>query len=107
MHFAQCVEEIHEQLPLEIKDSQFIIVAESLEGVKKTKEFDVRPKYLNRALDWLIINNRLYHDVDVVDREARDYDLGHVFVKSIETDVVTPSSVPNSSSARSITSSEL
>jgi hypothetical protein len=48
VHFPQCVEELHEQLPLSIKDSQTVVVCESLQGLQKTREFQIRPKYVRK-----------------------------------------------------------
>jgi hypothetical protein len=57
VHFPQCVEEIHEQLPLHIQDSQMIVVCESLQGLNKTKEFNIRPKYIKSALNCPVSKN--------------------------------------------------
>ena len=70
VHFAQCVEEIHEQLPLSIEDSQVVIVSESLENIKTNRQFQIRPKYIKNALDWLMINNILY--VEVIQRNCNE-----------------------------------
>ena len=43
IHFAQCVEEVIEQLPLRGKDSDCIVVTESLAGINRLKELQVRP----------------------------------------------------------------
>jgi hypothetical protein len=108
VHFPQCVEELHEQLPLHIKDSQMIVVCESLQGLSKTKEFNVRPKYIREALNWLIKNNRLYHDVKIVEREDGELDVNKICVaiNELGKDQLISSS-PYVGSQRSTTSGTL
>ena len=102
VHFAQCVEEVNEQLPLRIQDSQIIIVSELLKGDKKTRDHNIRPKYVRQALEWLIAKSVLYRDVVLVERTDYEYDLNHVFVSSIKKGGAPSNSCP----PRSITSSK-
>lgn len=74
------MEELHEQLPLNIKDSQVVIVSENFVGLDKTKQFQVRPKIVNQALHWLINNNHLYKDVQVIQRNDDEYHLKHILI---------------------------
>lgn len=94
------MEEVNEQLPLRIQDSQIVIVSESLKGVKKTRDLNIRPKYVRQALEWLMANNVLY--VVLVERTDDEYDLNHVFVSSIKKGGAPSNSCP----PRSITSSK-
>jgi len=43
--------------------------------VKSNKCFQVRPKYIKKALDWLVINNDQYKDVAVINRPEEDFDV--------------------------------
>ena len=67
--FPQDVQEIPEQLPLRVCDSNVIIVSETLDRVKRKREFEIRPDFLKRALLWLQTNNHLYRNIDIVDRD--------------------------------------
>jgi hypothetical protein len=53
VHFAQAIEEVYEQLPLRLIDSDNIIVTERRENILNVKQFTVRPKLLFEALVWL------------------------------------------------------
>ena len=80
-HFAQCVEEINEQLPLGMIDSQVVVVSETLEGLDKCRDFKVRPKKLRIALEWLIKNNKLYEGVKIINRVDSDFQIKDAFIK--------------------------
>ena len=66
VHFAQSVDEVIEQLPLQLNQAGLIIVSESLEGIKRRKEFKVRPEKLIEALNWLKNNNHLYRNITIL-----------------------------------------
>jgi len=98
------VEEVHEQPPLDIKDSQVVVVTETLENLKSNKQFQVRPKYLKKALHWLVINNELYKDVEILERKAEYYDLNGIFLspdKSKNVDDL-PSSIRSNTTSECI-----
>ncbi len=69
IHFAQAIEEVYEQLPLKLIDSDNIIVTEKNVNVTHINQFCVRPKLLYEGLIWLKNNNKLYTNVDIVERE--------------------------------------
>ncbi len=46
--------------------------------MKSNKCFQVRPKYIKKALDWLVINNDQYKDVAVINRPEEDFDVGKI-----------------------------
>lgn len=81
VHFPQAIEEVSEQLPLGIKDSQVIVVTETLQNIEANEEFQCRPKLIKEKLTWLLANNHLYSDVQMVDRPDSDYLLHHIFVQ--------------------------
>ena len=50
-----------------------MIVSESLENIKTNRQFQIRPKYLKNALDWLCLNNILCVDVIPRDYNENEY----------------------------------
>jgi hypothetical protein len=93
VHFAQCVEEIHEQLldpirllPLKLTDSSNIIVTEKKENVSTIKQFAVRPQLLYEALIWLQLNNPLYNNIQIIRRDDEDFNLNNITVQR-ETEI--------------------
>lgn len=61
--FAQDVVELAEQLPLQLSQAGIVIVAESLENLQRIRQLKVDIHKLKVALQWLMKNNPLYHDV--------------------------------------------
>ena len=81
VHFAQAIEEVYEQLPLRLIDSDNIIVTERRENILNVKQFTVRPKLLFEALVWLKNNNHLYNNVEIVDRVEQDFNINYIIVE--------------------------
>ena len=52
--FAQQVEELQEQLPIRITQTDNIIVVENLKNLDKINQFEIRPTLVYEALKWLI-----------------------------------------------------
>ncbi len=63
--FAQEIEEVAEQLPLSANKMKMILIGESLEYVKKYKEYTISVNNVHNALLWLITNNTLYKSVKI------------------------------------------
>lgn len=80
VHFAQAIEEVYEQLPLRLIDSDNIIVTERRENILNVKQFTVRPKLLFEALVWLKNSNHLYNNVEIIDRVESDYNINNIIV---------------------------
>jgi hypothetical protein len=90
IHFAQCVEEVVEQLPLRAKDSGCIIVSELLIGPKRLKEFMVRSNKVYEALKWLKENNILYKNVIILTREENELNVPVIISKKPNNDIKEP-----------------
>jgi len=60
---VQDVVELAEQFPLQLSQAGLVIVAESLENVQHIRQLKVDNDKLKVALQWLMKNNSLYHDV--------------------------------------------
>lgn len=82
VHFAQDVNEINEQLPLNIKESPNIIVTESLDNINKTNQFIIRPDLIQNALNWLIKNNILYKNVKINNLNFSNLDINSIVIDS-------------------------
>jgi hypothetical protein len=67
--FAQDVTEISEQLldtlPHNLSNIGLVLVTESLENINKQRDFQIDASKVKSALQWLVKNNSLYHDVAV------------------------------------------
>ncbi|KAG5894349.1 hypothetical protein JTB14_031910 [Gonioctena quinquepunctata] len=61
--FAQDVVELAEQLPLEPNQAGLVLVVESLENLRHSRESQIDIDKLQLALQWLLTNNALYKDV--------------------------------------------
>lgn len=83
IHFAQQVEEIYEQLPLTMSQTNNIIVNESLDKLDKIKELFIRPNLIYTALRWLIKNNYLYANVQIYQRDPTSYDINDNIIQSL------------------------
>ncbi len=83
-HFAQCVEEIDEQLPLKPSQTNALIVSERLKGLDRVKQFQIRPKHLYRALKWLKTNNHLYKNVKITQLSQQELSLDQIVVNETE-----------------------
>ena len=81
VHFAQSIEEIYEQLPLKLIDTDNIIVTEKRANVDTIKQFNVRPKKLYEGLLWLKNNNKLYSNVQIIDRPDIEYHVDNIVVE--------------------------
>jgi hypothetical protein len=92
-HFAQCVEEIAEQLPLKLTQSKTIIVAQELQNVKNTRQFNIRPHYVNQTLKWLKANNILYQNVKITPLSEKDIDLDQIIVKQTANHITIPKQI--------------
>jgi hypothetical protein len=57
-------------------------VTEKRENVSNIKQFSVRPKKLYEALLWLKNNNKLYSNVDIVEREEKDYNVNDIIIEN-------------------------
>lgn len=105
-HFAQSIEEVYDQLPLNITDTDNIIVTENIENVSKQSEFSVRPQIVHKALQWLIKNNSLYNNVkineNIKDTEFEIEKITHNLMnnKSFKNELQKPS-IPNFKTIRS------
>ena len=85
IHFAQCVEEIPEQLPLDVTTSGIIFVTEHVEKVSKCRELQVSLSRLKAGFQWLLENNHLYTSVTLSEHQ----------VLGIQNMVTTVYSLPN------------
>ena len=83
IHFAQQVEELQEQLPIRITQTDNIIVVENLKNLDKINQFEIRPTLVYEALKWLIKNNPLYNKVKCVEHELLDYDINTIIINSL------------------------
>jgi len=70
IHFAQCVEEIPEQLPLDVTTSGIIFVAEHVEKVSKCRELQVSLERLKAGFQWLLEHNHLYESVTLSEHQV-------------------------------------
>ena len=57
-------------------------MTEKRENVSNIKQFSVRPKKLYEALLWLKNNNKLYSNVDIVEREEKDYNVNDIIIEN-------------------------
>src|SRR5258705_10304587 len=55
-------------LPRSPDNASIVVVTEELENLNITREFTVSRERLDKALEWLILNNPLYRDVSNVSR---------------------------------------
>lgn len=81
--FAADASEIKDQiinkLPRSIKDINEVIIVETKEGMKHHPQYVVDVDNLNAALDWLILNNPLYSDLEeILDRPVSDFDIDQI-----------------------------
>lgn len=83
IHFAQQVEELQEQLPIRITQTDNIIVVENLKNLDKINQFEIRPTLVYEALKWLIKNNPLYNKVKCAQHALLDYDVNIIIIKSL------------------------
>ena len=65
IHFAACVEEVIDSLPLRMDECGFVIISESKQNVKHLRDFMVNKENLYAALLWLVKNNHLYKNVQI------------------------------------------
>lgn len=63
--FAQQVEEIPEQLPLNIANAGISVVTENLDNVTNNRRYSVDIEKIKKALEWLLRNNHLYSNVQI------------------------------------------
>jgi hypothetical protein len=66
IHFPQKVNEVIQQLPLQLPESDMLLVSEDFSGVEAIKEFQISPHRVYSALKWLKSNNNLYANIDIV-----------------------------------------
>ena len=68
--FAQDIFEVTEKLPTTLPRSPYfaclIVITESLENLDLTREFTISKENVSNAIEWLKVNNHLYHDVQNV-----------------------------------------
>jgi len=83
VHFAQSIEEVYEQLPLKLIESDNIIVTEKRENVANIKQFNIRPKLLLDGLIWLKNNNKLYRNVEIVEILNEDFNIDNIIVEQV------------------------
>jgi len=77
IHFAQCVEEVSEQLELNVNSANIVIVTEHLVNVLRCRELKVSLVHLRNAFNWLVANNHLYKSVQLME-ENMDLEVANI-----------------------------
>jgi len=83
IYFAQSVEDVVEQLPIRPDDSGIMIVSENLENIQRTRQLQIRPAYIYEALQWLKVHNKLYANVQVMDRDFTQYHSSYLSPRAV------------------------
>ena len=83
------IEEVYEQLPLKLIDADNIIVTEKRENIAHVKQFTVRPKLLYEGLVWLKHCNKLYNNVEIVQRTEQDFNVNNIVIESEHLPLIT------------------
>lgn len=107
VHFAKDVEEIHDQLPSNLRDCNNIIVVENLVDIQKISQLKIRPKLVIAALDWLIKNNHLYSNVQKIIDNLNEDEINSIVIdrSKLSNHDYSQSVANNQSSIRNLSTS--
>ena len=81
-HFAQSSEEVAQHLPLKLIETDNIIVVEKTQNVDNIKQFQIRPKLVYEALNWLKSNNKLFRTIEIVQLDDEDFNLNNMTIEN-------------------------